>query len=1036
MTIGPSLYQYREQPNASAQIEYKAIAGRYWDHKMRIKFTILCLTFIIVVGTAAFTLASETNTIPGAPTQKLTMKPTILSSELSRLKSAKWKSANRKISTRLSHVISQQAALRTKERKVPLTKRERKILEKEKIRVIFHVDSDNGLNLDGLKARGAKILSVRSNLVAVEVPIDKIEDIATHVAGIGYARFPHKLFPAGVMDEGVSLTGATNYHAAGYTGSGIKIAIMDVGFKGLSEAQSNGDMPYDVITHDYSGKGLQTQYKHGTACAEIVHDMAPDAELHLLKLADEVEFYMILDYCIQNDIDIISGSIGFYGSGPGNGTGPVCEAADELRANGILVVASAGNSANSSIEDMQYGSHWKGMFYDSDDDAIHEFIQGDAESWYNGVDAFPYQDDDGNPETNDVTIVMRWNDWPNANVDYDLYLFHYFSGELAGSSFVTQDGSQPPIEAIVIDLPDNEEFLHYYYIVVDKYSGESSDVEIELFLGGMTFFTPFYKYTSPIATSASSIMEPADAVSVLAVGAINYENWEVGPQEDFISQGPTNAWAGSSARTKPDISGPDGVSGHTYGESAFLGTSAAAPHVAGAAALILSMHPNLSPDELRAVIESTALDMGDEGKDNYYGYGRLNINPYNNAPAFTSIGNRTVDEGELLTFALAGSDPDKDDLVYLADDLPQGAGFDINTHTFTWTPDETQGGIYVIRLEVSDGLDTHSENIAITVNDVLDTVAKEADLVISKTVDNSTPYENDMIVYTITLVNNGPSAATGVTVSDQLPDGVSFISAIQGQGAYTSGTGVWTVGDISSDASAILTINATVDSGTADSTITNTASVSTSNQSDPVSGNNSGSAGIAVTAREADLDISKMVDLLVFKENDTIVYTVTLANKGPDDTTNVTVTDQLPNGISFVSATAEQGFYLYFIGKWMVGSLAKDDSAVLTINATVNSGTLGTTITNTASISSSDLSDPTSSNDSSSVNMIVAPENPGDVDNSGSIDSTDVLFIMDIIFGEKIPTIAEFARANVDTSNQKIDITDLLAVIDIVSRNQ
>jgi subtilase-type serine protease len=71
------------------------------------------------------------------------------------------------------------------------------------------------------------------------------------------------------------------------------------------------------------------------------------------------------------------------------------------------------------------------------------------------------------------------------------------------------------------------------------------------------------------------------------------------------------------------------VSGYTYGSSPdygpFYGTSAAAPHVAGAAALILSMYPNLRTDELRHILESKAIDMGAAGKDNLYGWGRLDL---------------------------------------------------------------------------------------------------------------------------------------------------------------------------------------------------------------------------------------------------------------------------------------------------------------------------------------------------------------------------------------------------------------------------
>ena len=104
---------------------------------------------------------------------------------------------------------------------------------------------------------------------------------------------------------------------------------------------------------------------------------------------------------------------------------------------------------------------------------------------------------------------------------------------------------------------------------------------------------------------------------MLAVGAINYADWAIGPQESFSSQCPTNAWAGSSART-----GPDGVSTYTYGDApddGFYRASAATPHVAGLTALILSKYPGMTPDELQEAIESNSIDMGSSGKDNIYG---------------------------------------------------------------------------------------------------------------------------------------------------------------------------------------------------------------------------------------------------------------------------------------------------------------------------------------------------------------------------------------------------------------------------------
>jgi hypothetical protein len=106
----------------------------------------------------------------------------------------------------------------------------------------------------------------------------------------------------------------------------------------------------------------------------------------------------------------------------------------------------------------------------------------------------------------------------------------------------------------------------------------------------------------------------------MAVAAIDWANWATGPQEDFSSQGPT-----SDGRIKPDISGPDGVSSFVYQPDLFYGTSASSPHVAGAAALILSNVPTLTVSQLWDAITSSAIDMGIAGQDTLYGFGRLNL---------------------------------------------------------------------------------------------------------------------------------------------------------------------------------------------------------------------------------------------------------------------------------------------------------------------------------------------------------------------------------------------------------------------------
>jgi uncharacterized repeat protein (TIGR01451 family)/fimbrial isopeptide formation D2 family protein len=120
------------------------------------------------------------------------------------------------------------------------------------------------------------------------------------------------------------------------------------------------------------------------------------------------------------------------------------------------------------------------------------------------------------------------------------------------------------------------------------------------------------------------------------------------------------------------------------------------------------------------------------------------------------------------------------------------------------------------------------------------TVVSSADLSLTKTVNNSTPTINTNVTFTLTLSNAGPTNASGVTVTDALPAGLSFVSATPSAGtSYNSGTGVWTIGAVASGANATLQLVTNV---TASGTITNTAQVTAANEPDPDSTPNNNNA--------------------------------------------------------------------------------------------------------------------------------------------------------------------------------------------------
>jgi hypothetical protein len=130
------------------------------------------------------------------------------------------------------------------------------------------------------------------------------------------------------------------------------------------------------------------------------------------------------------------------------------------------------------------------------------------------------------------------------------------------------------------------------------------------------------------------------------------------PQETYSSEGPTNGPGGTAGGgfSKPDISGFANVSTESYGAGSFNGTSSATPHVAGAAALLLSAFPSYTPAQLQTYLESHAIDMGAGGEDPVFGNGRLYLGtPAVSGPVVTNISPDTGLNNTIVHATITGS---------------------------------------------------------------------------------------------------------------------------------------------------------------------------------------------------------------------------------------------------------------------------------------------------------------------------------------------------------------------------------------------
>lgn len=184
---------------------------------------------------------------------------------------------------------------------------------------------------------------------------------------------------------------------------------------------------------------------------------------------------------------------------------------------------------------------------------------------------------------------------------------------MAGS-YNFQDGGyyQTPEEFIGVNAP----YSAVYGVVVWKYSA-TRNVCLRLIcpkMGGLDE-----------RVSARSLTFPADSPNAITVGAVNVSSPYT--LEPYSSRGPTFGSGGvcSGGSTNPDIAAYANVSTVSYGAGGFNGTSAATPHVAGAAALVKHAYPSYTVSQLQSFLESRAIDIGTAGKDNLYGSGRLHL---------------------------------------------------------------------------------------------------------------------------------------------------------------------------------------------------------------------------------------------------------------------------------------------------------------------------------------------------------------------------------------------------------------------------
>jgi len=490
----------------------------------------------------------------------------------------------------------------------------------KRITVEIATDDTAGARADALAAGGIITGSVPGEVLQVSLPAARVDDLADEVPAV---RLPlvanrpvHEIESTGatapefgpVSGQNITVVKADAWHAAGLTGSGVKVGIVD--FFDLTRWNPAEQGPLPDGNHrfclDTSGAGYCTPHlpekgeEHGVAVAEIVKDMAPGAELYLATVGTASDLLAAVNWFSANGVAIMTRSLGAAYDGAGDGSGPLGSVVDVAASKGITWFNSGGNDAAGS-----YGRFTEGV----DGAGYVDFLAGPGVD--TGLALEP--DSDGCVGLDGV----RWSDWGKAaaqTTDYALELW-----DATNTVFLKSIDARQTQGAVPLEGTDEYECNGVMTLRIKRVAtggDPSADVvEVGLFVGDLEYSQAAYSAAKPVVDSRSPALVAVGAIDPPTGSSIGF----------YSSQGPTN-----DGRTKPDMAMPSCIRNSVYasiGQTCsttgnFNGTSAASPAAAGMAALLYGRGLAGGGAPLAALTKHLVVDLGTAGADNVFGSGR------------------------------------------------------------------------------------------------------------------------------------------------------------------------------------------------------------------------------------------------------------------------------------------------------------------------------------------------------------------------------------------------------------------------------
>jgi Subtilase family len=543
----------------------------------------------------------------------------------------------------LSHQYSQHLAQRSA---LPFTSADPLIALVDDRVVIDAVASDdvNVLKSD-LEFLGMQGAVAFGRVVSGQLPISSIT-AAEALISLRFAQTAKAVTNAGgVISQGdLSMRADVARATFGLDGSGIKVGVLSDSYNCLGGAAmdiANGDLSQVTVVQEISSCTGATD--EGRAMLQIVHDVAPGASLGFASAFNGMASFAANITALKNNGAKVIVDDVMYLTEPMFQDGIIAQTVDRVVSNGVAYFSSAGNQARQS---------YQSVFRPGDTFAPGAFASAPGAAAFLGGTAHNFNSSGGKdqflsvtiPAGTSVTIILQWDSRffsvsgsPGTQNDLDLYVFDASATQvLNGTTFNNIGGDAVELfgSANTASGPLNVSLM------IVKHSGADP---------GLLKFVYFFSGAPPTInefnTQSGTIYGHANAAGAEAVGAARYSKtpaFGISPPvlESFSSSGATlilfdvagNRLVAPDARAyKPEIVAPDGADTTFFGSfdfdgtgfPNFFGTSAAAPHAAGVAALLIEAKPATTPAQIYTALESTAVNMDVAGYDNNSGFGLI-----------------------------------------------------------------------------------------------------------------------------------------------------------------------------------------------------------------------------------------------------------------------------------------------------------------------------------------------------------------------------------------------------------------------------